>query len=245
MVYNDTTNKNGLLQHCEIITGLGDGAISGNTTLKAQFTGLLNRSYHKVVTMIFAAQDDWDFDDPNLGNASNFPKSYNLTASTASVTLDVLTNKILKIKRVEISYDGTTFYKAEPFDPGERGLSISTTAIETDFITTEPKYDLQGNYIYLYPIPTSNVSNGLRVYYAREIDEFTTSDTTQEPGIDEPFHPMISTDAAYQWLCGNDTRKAEALKRDMLEWEQRLKQYYGTKDEDRKLGLSPAYVDYN
>ena len=38
LVFSDTTNKNGLIQECEFWTNLGDGTISGDTTLLAQFT---------------------------------------------------------------------------------------------------------------------------------------------------------------------------------------------------------------
>ena len=65
MQFSDTTNLNGLIQRCELLTGLGDTGISGDATLLKHFTSLINQTYHKVVTMILQSQDEWDFDDKN------------------------------------------------------------------------------------------------------------------------------------------------------------------------------------
>ena len=61
MVFNDTTDKKGLIQDCELRTGLGDTAISGNAALLDHFTRLINQRYQGVVTMILDSQDEWDF----------------------------------------------------------------------------------------------------------------------------------------------------------------------------------------
>lgn len=250
MQYSDTTNKSGLLQRCEILCGFADGGISGSATLKAQFTGLLNSAYQKVVTMVLDSKDEWDWDDINwtdyavLTTPLTTNRDYSISASEA----------VLKIKRVDVSYDGTNFYKAEPFDINESGLGFGTASDTTQEATVDgrfsknaPKYDTRANTVWLYPKPSAaDVSAGgkIRIEWIREPDEFTTSDTTQEPGIDEAFHPMLALDASYVYTFAQDLKRANAIKNEMIEYEARLKKHYSSKQEDRKLVLRDAGTSY-
>ena len=124
MVYSDTTNKTGLIQRCEFLTTLGDTAISGNATLLKQFTASINTYWNKILTVILKTNDEWDYDDLNK---TDFPI---LTTSTVASQQDyAMPAGALKIKRLEISYDGTNWYKAEPFDVTESGVATDTTSI--------------------------------------------------------------------------------------------------------------------
>lgn len=250
MVYNDTTNKNGLLQRCEILCGFADGGISGNSTLKAQFTGLLNSAYHKVVTMILQSQDEWDWDDINQTLYPIF--TVPMVANQRDYSFSAA-DKFLKIKRIDVTYDGSTYYKAEPFDINESGYGFgpagSTMETTTDgrFSKSTPKYDIRANGIFIYPMASaSDVTAGaaIRAEFFREPDEFTTSDTTQEPGIDEAFHPLLAIGASYDYCVGNDLKRAQALKNEWLEGEMNLKKYYSSKDEDRNYVLKSNYTSY-
>jgi len=245
MVFSDTTNKNGIIQVCEDLLDLQDGEISGDATLLKKFTNWANIEYHKVVTMIFAAQDGWNFDDPNHGDTASFPKSFNTVADTQTVDLDTLTNKILRVNRVEVKYstDGQ-FYKAEPINIGEIGLDTDPDNISGRFDKTEPFYSLQGETLTLWPTPDASVTGGLKVWYAREVDEFTSADTTQEPGFDEPFHMMLPLGASIVYAQQKGKENLQFLKNEVLEYEQRLKQYYGQKNEDRHWNLRSAFVNY-
>lgn len=242
MQFSDTSGLNGLIQSCEFWTGKGDAQISGNSTSLAEFTRLININYNKVVTMIFSSMDEWDFDDINHGDAG-FIKTYNLTSGTQTVTLPA-SDKILKIKRAEITYDGTTWYRLNPMDLNEYGDVSTSTAIANNFSKTEPYYDMQGNYVYLYPIPDANVTGGLKLWVSREVDAFTTADTTQEPGIDEPFHEMIAIGASLDYAFAHSLANVNGLAAKFVDYEGRLKQYYGSKQTDRAMVMKPSNVNY-
>lgn len=253
MQYNNTTDKNGLLQDCEAWCGLGDGGISGDAYLKARFTAGLNKHEHKVVTMILESRDDVDYDDPNQTNQSTF--TFPLVAGQRDYNL-ALSEKILKIKRIDVCYSGTgnTCYRAEKMDSGQLSVGLGNdTALDSNFSKTNPKYDLENNgyTIKLYPMANAadvTASGLIRVECVREIDEFTTSDTTQEPGFDEPFHPMVSMGASYDWLCINrpDAKTTIAhLEKELQSYEARLRRHYGRKNEDSTMRLGAAYINYN
>ena len=247
MQLSDIGDKKGLIQDCEFRTGLGDTAISGNAAMLDHFVRLINSRYQQVVTTILQSQDEWDWDDINH---TDYPivttplvadqRDYSLTAA----------EKVLKIKRVDVCYSGTssTCYKAEPIDSGEMATGLGYDA-ETDgrFSKTAPRYDLQYNSIFLYPrANAADVTNGgvLRVEWTREIDEFTDSDTTQEPGIDEAFHPMLSIGASLDWaIAKGDDRKAD-LQALYNDYEARLVRYYGDKQEDRRYAMVSDFINY-
>jgi hypothetical protein len=238
MVYNDTTNKSGLLQDFEFLIGAADGQISGDTTKKAQVTSLFNKNLHKAVTIVLDSLDGWDYDDQNH---TDYPvKTANLVGGQQDYPFGIA-EKVLKIKRVEVSYDGANWYKAEPFDINQRGSDTNNLG---DLNKNTPLYDMQYGAIFLYPIPDANVTGGLKVWVTREPDEFTTSDTTQEPGLDEPFHRYISLGAAVDWALARRLDNYSTLKAELLELEQRMKSFYSSKIDENDTRLSAAYVNY-
>lgn len=246
MVFNDTSTKDGLLQRCELYTGLGDAAISGDTNKLKYFTSFINSNYHKIVTMILDSQDEWDFDDINH---TTYPiGTIPLVASQRDYTLPA-SLKILRLKRVDITYDGTNYYKAEPFDTGETSYGLGNdTTTDGRFSKTSPVYDLIGNAIRIYPLAsTSDVTAGakIRIEFWREIDSFTTSDTTQEPGIDEPFHNMIAVGASLDYAVSTQDARKSDLSAMFQDYEVRLRRYYGQKTTDRVHTLKPIFINYD
>jgi len=237
MQFNDTTNLNGLIQSCEEWSRLGIGQISGNTNRLKRFTRLINNNYHKAVSAILESMDGWDFDDPNHGD-TGFIKTYNLTADQQEVSLP-LSDKILKVKRAEVSYDGSSWYRAMPIDINEYGGVSTTSDIAGHFSVTNPFYDMVGNYVYLYPVPGSSVTGGLKLWVTREIDEFTTADTTQEPGIAEPFHEMLAVGASRDYSLQEGLNNVADLTAVYSDYENRARRFYGSRQEDRHMVLKP------
>lgn len=239
MQFNDTTNITGIIQRCELLLGKGNGYISGNATLLKQFTAACNVYYNKVITSILKSQDEWDFDDSNY---TDFPI---LTTDLVSSQQDYqLPTKTLKINRVEISYDGTNWYKAEPLDVREVGDATDTTSIGNNFDETRPYYDTIGQSILFYPIPDAAVTGGLKIWVAREVDYFTSADTTQEPGFDETFHDMIPVGASLDYAIARSAPQKNDLAALYAEYDKKLQNYYGSKQVDRQYVMQSAYINY-
>lgn len=234
------------MQDAEFLTGLGEGTISGDSSLKSLFTRNFNAHQHRIVPIILDSQDDWDIDDANYSDfdsatrplAAN-QRDYNFPASL----------KVLKLKRVDVSYDGTNWYRATPLDSNEITVGIGNDAtLDGYFSKTAPRYDSKATGFWLYPrASASDVSSGgtIRIEYSREFDEFTTTDTTQEPGFDEPFHRMISIGGSLDWAIAKGATNAANLKALLDDYEIRLRKYYGRKGEDRDWALKATVIDYN
>lgn len=74
----------------------------------------------------------------------------------------------LKLKRVEVTYDGSKWYPAEVVDDANYlQYALDSTTISQQFTTNNPKAALFGDSLYLRPIPTTAVTEGLRIWYVR------------------------------------------------------------------------------
>jgi hypothetical protein len=241
MMFNDVSTRTGLIQECEFWTGLGDAAISGETAMMQVFTRLINARYQQVVTMVLKSQDEWDYDDINH---TTYPiVTTSLVASQQDYTLPA-SLKCLKIKRLELKMDGSNWRKAEPIDIEELAGASDSVTLSGLFTSSYPRYDIMGNALFLYPVPTAAVTGGIKLWISREIDEFTTSDTTQEPGLDEPFHRMIALGASLDWAIAKRLDAKADIEAVYTDYEARLLPYYGKKQEDRlQIVFKPEFQD--
>ena len=217
------------------ITGVG---VTDYTYLDR--TIALNKWYFQTQTWLLQAQDEWDFDD--LNNTTVPVATSTLTAQNSS-----LPSGALRIKRVELSYNGgTTYYKASPID-------IPATApsqTETTYSQTQPYYDTMANTISVYPAPSVSAPVTIKIWIDRSITPFTyTSEAsnalltgTAVPGIDVNFHDLLALGAAHEWKYNK--LKDSSLLQDIAVMKADIQKHYSTKAKDRDLNLASAYVDY-
>lgn len=210
----------------------------------AQMLVDINSWYQRIVNVILRSQDDWDFDD---ANAQNYPiLTSDLVANQQDYPLPV---GCLKVKRLELSYDGVTPYKAEPIDVNFISKGTSPTLIQQWANANRPYYDLLSNSIFLYPVPIANTSGntGMKLWVAREITEFTSGDLstgTAAPGFDPNFHMVLAYGVAHDRAIAKGLANKADIKEELSELLQELSTYYGNKDEDMTWSIEPAYKDY-
>lgn len=200
----------------------------------------INDHLNRVHVNILRSQDEWDYDDKNN---SDLPI---LTADlVASQQYYTLPSGILDLKRLEISFDGTNFKRMSPLDINERRLD---TANISDFSQTEPYYDIvSGDTIAIYPVPTANVTSGLKVWISRTPVEFTSAELTtgtKEPGFDSLFHQLLAYGPAIDFCIARNLPQYSTLKSAYGEMMSSLMNHYGDKQEDRVLNLSASYINY-
>lgn len=221
----------------------------------------INLWYQKVVSMILESQDDSDFDDQRIGAGG----SAGVTANYPIVTTPLVAGQrdysipvsetVLKIKRVDITYNNTDWYRATPFDDGVPAWGMgNTTTEDINFIKQAPQYDVKYNSLFIYPLATAaDVAAGakIRVEWDRNVIPFTTADytvdpndSTQIPGFDPDFHHMLSYGAAYEYANANNLPQLGNIKQDLLDWEARLRTAYGRKDLDTQMAFQSIFDNY-
>lgn len=230
MQFSDTSNLTGLVEEMDFLCA--SNATSFPLKDKAR---LANRWNYKVVVDIIGSQNRWQYDDRNN---TTLPI---LTTDLVDAQQDYeLPADMLRLQAVEFKDNDGNWHRLLPID--QRDLdSIS------DFNTTDgtPQYyDVRGSSLFLEPAPAAadvTTTAGLKLYVSREINHFLSTDTTQEPGFAEAFHPIISYGASYDFLVANGPQeRADKIRLELEQLRQELRDFYGDQNEEEKTRFRPA-----
>jgi len=236
MEFNSTTDKDGLIQDIETLLGMDDGHISGNATRLKQFTRMINIWYKRAVSWIWEATGTWEYDDSNKTT---------LPIATTDLVDDQqdyeLPSIAQKVDRVEVMDDSGDYQLLIPIDKSQITDEALSEYYETNGMPVV--YDLVGRSIILYPTPaTADVTlvAGLKVYVSRDVDVFTSADTTKEPGFVDNFHTICSVGAALRYAIGESlSDKKRDLKADLKDLKSELQAFYGSRHRDMPSRILP------
>lgn len=237
MVLSDTTNReNGLIQRCEDICGLGATGITGSSTLFSQFVGYLNQYNGMGAHYAIQAWHGHDFDDKGYTTAPS--GTFTGVSATRDYNFDD-SYKMLKVKLVNVTYDGTNYVTATPVDSADllvKGLAVKDPGIDGNFSTSNPKYDLTAQGFKLYPnFTAAQVTAGGKIYveWLRMPRAFATTGTdAYQPCLDFQFHHFPAFGASYEYCKLYKPDVAKGLKEDL----------YG--DGGRKQGIIKELTDW-
>jgi hypothetical protein len=201
----------------------------------------------KVVTMILDSQDTSDFEDANRSGYSTL--SADLVANQRDYRFGI-SEGVVEIKRVDVTYDGVTSYPSRPIDSQEMdvGLIDNATTIDQYFSSSTPGHDWKYNALFLYPKPTASTGS-IEIEVSRTAKDITSEQYTTgtiTPGFDENFHPMLPYGIAMEYFVANSmTEQAAQMAQYLSDYEVRLRRQYGKKERNYPLRFQSEYVDYN
>jgi hypothetical protein len=240
MQINNSTTPSSSLYH-DALFKLGIDRTDTITFPISDFMRSANSWYKRVNSWIWQVTGEWEYD---VSNYADLPIA----------TTDLIENRqdyqipsyAQKIDRVEVKNINGDWIKLIPFDKSQIDSSI------TEFCETPgmPRfYDVLGRSLMLYPTASSGEcdtitdNKGLKLYFSREINEFTTTDTTASPGFSEDFHEIISVGAAIDFseLIG-DKDRTEGLNNRLSALKVDLKQFYGSNQREMKPNIRPNYI---
>jgi len=223
-----------MVQQFEFYTNLGDGGVSDDTALLNRATVLINQAQHELHLQALKAQDGVDVDDSRHDD---------LLAFTANMTTNrdqqlPVGEDPMAIKRLDVTYDGTNWNKAQVIDSGEIEMALNEVDQHTD--KSNPHFDPQGDYFLLYPKASSDdVSNGAKfeITILREALEFDSGDTTEESFLPSALQDQIPLRAAYKWLMVNKSDNGSLLSRlegQIKRGDELIKSHYGRRLRERQ-----------
>ena len=235
MKFSDTTNKNGIIQLVERLCKLGDGGITNDTTLFKQITGDINQAYKKVAMALLRVDKSWKWDDSNY---TDFPiATIDIVASQRDYTLPASTSggnasTLYRVNQVRFKVTGGQYQKLELMNIGEEETASTTTGVPT-------KYNLVGNSIRLNIVASANSTAGLEVTFQRSLEEFTTSDTTKQPGFMDSYHDLLAYDASSTYLLPLNTQLAVNYSTIFSNRTRLMQDDYAKKNDDSPTRLTP------
>jgi len=190
------------------------------------------RNVNRWAYMATIAQIDgnsrFQFDDTNLVTLPHFTTT--LVDGQGDYTLP---SEFIRVERVEVMDSAGNYKRLIPFDHRDIKGGYDDFQ-ETDGLPQY--YDSVGNSIILKPAPSSTdvtTAKGLKVHILREIDIFTDSDITQQPGFPEPFHRVVVFGAAYDFLLARgDVDKAREYRQETENLLEKLTRFAGEMGEE-------------
>lgn len=227
----------------EQTTNLGDATITGNAARFAYFNVLVNDFYRMAAYMAWKVDKTWVFDD---SNHTSFPMS--VTNIVNGQNDYILPSTALKIRQVEV-LDKSGFFYTLNYISEEDPILMSEKGQEQH--GTPTSYRLLANSIILYPTPDTNqltATNGLRITIDREVDPFTVSDTTQEPGLNAAMQPILYYGPSFVWASINGVIAVAGICERMLGkfpgLMDMLSDYYSNRNEDKIKAIKRSYQKY-
>ena len=256
MTFSNTSTKNGIVQTIELLLDLGDTGISGNSTLLAQFTNLINRAYDNVVSQILQNEGDYTWDDSvystfpiattNLVTTPGAEQSdyYLPVANDGSVGSSDLSS-FLRLIKVNILDAGGNWQTVNPISESMSQMPLENVFQNAGF----PKwYKVLGTSIFLYPAPLAGqvtATAGLKLFFQRDKVEFLSSDTTRQPGFPSIYHYLLPLEASETWAAIKGMRQLAFIQQKKAEFTHNLGWGIANKNKDQRQRLRAFVTGHN
>jgi hypothetical protein len=190
------------------------------------------------VYYIWRSSGTWQFDDSNY---TTLPEaSADLVAGQEDYTLPTTAIDILECYVMNASGDYQKLSRANP--------NIITSSRD-EFYETDGMpavFWLEGVSLIIKPAPSAGevtLTSGLKIILERDIDIFTSTDTSQEPGFLPTFHRLISLGAAYDFARSiGMTDKINTIKPDLDLMTKELEHYYSKRSRADKKRINPNLI---
>src|SRR3990167_9329299 len=208
-----------------------------------------NIAYEKLIGKILEADGDWQWDDTNY---TNLPRGTG-TLVEGQETYS-FASEYLNIQMIEVLIDSSpdVWHKLKPIDSLDLG-DLSPEEYFGQESDGNPKkgmpeyYDKIGDTIILYPAPAATsvtLASGLRVWFQRTADLFTTSDTTQEPGIPSPYHYLIAVWASIPYCAKYKKDRVAWLEKKWYEGIKNMLKFFGKREKDKRHVMTMKEIQY-
>lgn len=220
-----------------------------NSYTAANLLIAVNHAYEDVVGKVLNADGRWQFDDTNF---TSFPiATTTLVNSQNDYTFDV---SLLKILRVEVKDVDGNYYQLDPIDIDDIEKEAGYRVAVSEYYETDGrplKYDVQGSSIVLYPAPDNGVSvtlsAGLKVYFQRTADIFTSAQVTtgtKVPGFASPYHMILAYRAAIPYCIKFKPERVAQLEQKAMQMESEMIQFYSKRDKDERPRMTMKSVSF-
>ena len=212
-------------------TDSSDGAANDSDMLR-----VLNDYYRRMVNILVNLNED------KFGR-----KGFTTLNMNPNQEYYRLPSDCMKLKRLEITYDGTTWDKIRLQDPSEqRDYALDSTDINNQYVTSDPRAEIFGDSIYLRPIPTTQVSNGLKLWYIRLPGELSALSNSFSLELPDQFKGYL----AYGVAAEIATRQANETVASMMfqKWEDaklKIEQQFPPTKLDYEMDFQTPSVDYS
>lgn len=233
MVFSDTSTNLGILQRARNMA-----RVDSTQWPTYQVVNSCNDWLNKIFTYGKWKDRQFQLDDTNHTKLPIGTTNLVAAQSDYSFLTDEQSNRITNITRIDIKDSSGNWTQLKKIDQNEIGQALDAYE-STD---GKPKeYDLiADNIIRLYPTPATSVTAGIKFYFQRTPSYFTASDTTKEPGVSNDLHRGFVIASAYDAALTLGLDNLQALSVELEKEEQKLSDYFASRNTDSKGRLTPG-----
>jgi hypothetical protein len=232
MEFNDTTNKQGLIQDIDFRLFGTSSSLNSAYSIEDR-TRRINQRINKVVTIIFRNDRRWKYDDFNHDDMNIFYA----TLFQGQQDYEVSGGDFITISEVFVKDKDGKYQRLTPL-VRERGNAQTLQDLEDDDPGMPEYYTKYGNSVMLYPRPDLSyltADEGFMVRGQRLPSYFISADTTKEAGFNPLFHDYLSAGASYDGaLSLGLATKASQLKPELETLEAEIAEHYQSRAEDQQ-----------
>jgi hypothetical protein len=204
----------------------------------ADFIRSANLKTRDAAFLLWRNSSDWEFDDRN---STELP--IGTTTLVAGQRDYSLPTTALSIERVEVMDSNGDYQLLRQKDKSEVTDGPMLEAFEDDGMPEY--YDLVGNSIFLYPAPAAadvTTTKGLRLYLSRDIEEFSLTDTSTEPGFPKMFHPYVAYGCSVDYALAKNMgqQRIQMLQIGIARYEKMISDFYARRNKDKRVRIRPS-----
>lgn len=229
-VFSNTTTLNGILQQAR------DKARVDSTQWATQkVVNSCNNWLDKIFTYGKWKDRNWHLDDTNHTKLPEGTSPLTMNVVDYSFLTDEQGNRITNLTGVSVLTNGK-YVPLTLVNRGDPTIDWSTFGTESG---TPTQYDkIADNIIRLNKLPPATVSAGLKYFFQRAPSYFVAADTTKEPGVSNDLHEGFIVKAAYDAAYTLGLDNLQALSVEMQKEEQKLEDYFSSRNSDLKGRLT-------
>lgn len=182
-----------------------------------------------------------------LTNQNKFGRKAKTTLTSATEAFR-LPPDCMQVKRIEITYDGSTWQKAVVEDSSKiQDMALDVTSINQWYQRTSPRVDVFGDTIYVRPLASTSVSLGLRLWYVQMPTLLATSYFSSLSFIITPpdYHGYLAYGIASE--IGERQGNEAFIARMIAKWEnslEKIKAEYAPQVLDQPVDFFPDTNEY-
>ena len=204
----------------------------------------VNNAYEQVVGWLINADGKWQFDDTNYGD---FPiGTFTLVDSQGKYSFN---DKFLQIIDVQIKDVNGKYNIITPIDQKdfETGFPLREQFSTDGYPFFYDK--LSSDTIELLPAPDNGVTvtldAGLRIYFKRTADIFTSAQVTtgtKIPGFDSTFHVILSYMAAVPYCMSYKKDRVALYQSEVIRLKDEILQQYTKRSKDERNHMTSEFI---
>ena len=226
MVFSDTSTNLGILQRARKMA-----RVDATQWETFNVVNSCNDWLNKIFTYGKGNDIKFQLDDTNHTKLPIGTTNLVANQSDYSFLTDEQGNRITNITRIDILDPSTLYRQLIPIDQAQLG---GIALDEWNKTAGLPLYydKIADNVIRLYPKPATSVTAGIKFYFQRSPSYFAATDTTKAPGVADDLHRGFVVASAYDAALTLGLANLQPLSVELAKEEQKLEDYFATRQTD-------------